>query len=52
MYNSQLTEKRTSDAWREVFFLFSSSRIEKFFLGAIEKEEKEKSAALRQRSAV
>ena len=50
MYNSQLTEKRTSDAWREVFcFLVQELRN---FLGAIEKEEKEKSAALRQRSAV
>ena len=39
MYNSQLTEKRTSDAWREVF-LFSSSRIEKFFRGNRKEEKK------------
>ena len=48
MYNSQLTEKE--HLMHGGRFLFSSSRIEKF-LGAIEKE-KEKSAALRQRSAV
>ena len=38
MYNSQLTEKRTSDAWREVF-CFLVQELRNFFR-AIEKKKR------------